>query len=232
MRRRCRLSRITGEHPAPFVRHYEFRIECPVEATRDEIKGKDRDDRIVDFDAVPVERDLQAVEPPARGRRGKHDAGGQCVRGLRIEVRIAAHEPPDGVGGIVVVAKAFVREALSQTQRLDLCPVGSVALGAACLARVAGRVRERRQLRQIELEHARRPHGMLVRTAYLQCIDRSIQKLGLVRVGPAGRGVLRISVTHDGLERTDAGPIREQRNRRLDVHVGVVILAFEVVRRS
>jgi hypothetical protein len=45
------------------VRHFEFGIERPVEAARDEFIGNDCDDRVVNLDPVPVERNLQAVEP-------------------------------------------------------------------------------------------------------------------------------------------------------------------------
>ena len=187
------------------------------------IRGKDRRRSHRRSRSVPVERDLQAVEPPAGERRSEHDAGGQCVRGLRVEIRITADEPLGLVGGIVVSPKAFLREALRQAQRHDLCLVRSGALGAACLARIAGRVAERRST----AADRARTRSAPARHAGTNCVGamrRPVDTEARPLPHPAGRGVLRVSVTHDGLERTDAGPIREQRNRRLDIQVGVVIL--------
>ena len=102
------MSPLAGsrEHPAPFVCRIEPGVERRIETARDEYGPMHEGNRIVNLDAVPVERDLQAIEPPAGELRKEHDADSQCVCGLGVEIRVTAHEPRLVIG-IVVDARNF-----------------------------------------------------------------------------------------------------------------------------
>src|SRR4030095_2430312 len=94
-----------------------------------------RDDRILDLDPVPIERDLHPIEPRAAERRRQYDTERQRVRLLGIEVGIAAAEALGSVVRILEVRNQLGRDALGDAQRLDL---RSVRLAASVAADVTG----------------------------------------------------------------------------------------------
>ena len=229
-RRRRRSPRwpIAAEQRAPVVVRGETGIERGVEAvTRLRQRVHERD-RVVDLDPVPVDRELQVAEPGRLESRAHDDAGVSvsAVSGSRsglppTVVRIVSPRK-SGSSSAGTPCAMHSASTCCRSGPLRWSTVDAAGLGLedeATSPDVPGRNNSKIDGRGPRAGRTRAGVGG----------HRLIQQLGLPGVDPAGGCIVGMTVSEHGFERLDARQVRQERDRGLDVHIGVVVVGIDVV---